>query len=195
MLEKCSFVDSLWKVWSRWSRGRQSVWWARTNCCACKFTQQWRFLHSFRRGRSLDYQQRRGWVDTTFLCWSVNHVNGNTVTDMLRVAVHEIGHVLGLKHSPVKSSIMHFTSSRYVRDLRLHSDDINGIQVFDFKFFHELLIHFFSARVFTVNRKQYSEAVTWNFVKAKHLIQYSQCRMVEPSSSKVLSLLKCSNWI
>ena len=47
-------------------------------------------------------------------------------TDLLAVAIHEIGHNLGLDHSKVGNSIMYPFIQNNIKDL--HDDDINGIQ-------------------------------------------------------------------
>ena len=49
-------------------------------------------------------------------------------TNLLYVAVHEIGHNLGLRHSNVRDAIIYPTYLGYKENLKLHSDDIAGIQ-------------------------------------------------------------------
>lgn len=49
-------------------------------------------------------------------------------TNLLWVATHEFGHSLGLKHSDVRGAIMWPMYTGYVANMRLHSDDINGIR-------------------------------------------------------------------
>lgn len=44
------------------------------------------------------------------------------------MAVHEIGHTLGLEHSENNTAIMFPTYTGYVGDILLSKDDINGIQ-------------------------------------------------------------------
>ncbi len=60
------------------------------------------------------------------LCCSF--LNAHEGIDLFQVAVHEIGHVLGLEHSNVYSAIM-FPDFRYRPDFALDDDDIEGIQV------------------------------------------------------------------
>lgn len=45
---------------------------------------------------------------------------------LIFVAVHEIGHALGLEHSDVKGTVMWPTASK--GEPRLHQDDVNGIR-------------------------------------------------------------------
>ena len=51
---------------------------------------------------------------------------GSRCTDFYQVALHELGHNLGLEHSNVRSSIMY--PYLLYDNTRLHSDDIAGIQ-------------------------------------------------------------------
>ena len=47
---------------------------------------------------------------------------------LLQVAVHELGHSLGLDHSTVRSAVMFPTYLQYNPNFRLDVDDISAIQ-------------------------------------------------------------------
>jgi len=57
--------------------------------------------------------------------WTLGSYRGINLT---QVAVHEIGHSLGLEHSNVRGAIMFPSYEGYRPDLELHKDDIQGIQ-------------------------------------------------------------------
>ena len=58
--------------------------------------------------------------------WTLGSFSGINLT---QVAVHEIGHSLGLEHTNVRGAIMFPSYEGYRPELDLASDDIAGIQV------------------------------------------------------------------
>ncbi|XP_013381704.1 macrophage metalloelastase [Lingula anatina] len=57
--------------------------------------------------------------------WTLDTHKGR---NLLYVAVHEFGHSLGLSHSEVEDAIMFPFTPKYKDNLKLHEDDIAGIQ-------------------------------------------------------------------
>lgn len=60
--------------------------------------------------------------------WTIGN-EGDYGVDLLQIAVHEIGHALGLRHSDVRGAIMNEWYKPYLAVVELGEDDIEGIKV------------------------------------------------------------------
>lgn len=60
--------------------------------------------------------------------WEVGNAKGNAAFDLVQIAVHELGHALGLDHSRVASSVMYPTVSPSTKFTGLTPTDVRSIQ-------------------------------------------------------------------
>ncbi|PWA97054.1 matrix metalloproteinase [Artemisia annua] len=67
-------------------------------------------------------------LDETWLINDITTSRSSSAMDLESVAVHEIGHLLGLGHSSVEDAIMYPTISSGLRKVELAQDDVEGIQ-------------------------------------------------------------------
>ena len=75
--------------------------------------------------------------------WTTSSVSSNGDKQLLPVAVHMIGHSLGLKHSQVSGSIMNEYYSDQNNRVILSDDDVRGIQDIYGMLFSSLPIFFY----------------------------------------------------
>ena len=69
----------------------------------------------------IHFDDAESWTSTSSVS-SINH------KQLLPVAVHEIGHSLGLRHSQVSDAIMNAHYSNQNNNFTLSNDDVNGVQ-------------------------------------------------------------------
>jgi hypothetical protein len=60
--------------------------------------------------------------------WEVGNARGSSAFDLVQIAVHELGHALGLEHSRVPGAVMYPTVSPNVRFTGLTPNDIRAAQ-------------------------------------------------------------------
>ena len=82
--------------------------------------------------------------------WTVSDGTSNKYS-LLPVALHEVGHVLGLKHSSDRNSVMYEFYNKKSSSIQLDDDDVNGIQrmygTFNCFYLFQVRIYLFQVRI------------------------------------------------
>lgn len=76
----------------------------------------------------LHFDAAEYWIGTVANVESPLLTSSNMAIDLESVAVHEIGHIIGLGHTTIRNAIMYPSIAAQVKKVRLTVDDVRGAQ-------------------------------------------------------------------